>query len=226
MTDTPESELLKEDKRIHRTSFLLSCSSHWHKWAWNAKLELIDLSLWDTKRDLPINSSKTMVFLIRSITESTMTIIQREECAQSAWIKLKDHYAGQSLSNQLTCFAKLVSHKNSTMSSFVQFYKDLSLELISALGDKDNINIHHLISLFCLNGLPSNYDGERAVLSSKACLPTLDELEKIVQEKESRRPLLQAKQARGEEGNTCKHGFPSSSCWTCHPELKPTCILT
>jgi hypothetical protein len=184
------------------------------------------MSQWNLETDKPKESSIAFSIIIENIHEDHLDLIMDLTSSGAAWDKLKKKFAGKSVSQQRACIKSLVDFKMTTnMQANFNNLKALSRTLQAACGGSETIKIPDLVAIFALEYLPSDYNGEKAVLQSQDTV-SLDEIEdKIVKgplDLDSTKGTPSANVARS-RGDQCQHNRLANSCWNCHPNLRPSC---
>jgi hypothetical protein len=188
------------------------------------KLLLSASNNWDPASNEPKNTSIAFHAISINVSESVRDLIIDCYDAPAAWKLLSAKWAGKSIPLQLQTLKTLFSFNLTSEDPQPQLnmLADYKRTLLAATGSKD-ISIDDLISLVCLSSISNTYPPLAAVLENHFSTQPLDmhfmaqriNLEYSKSASESSSSALQT-------SSKCSHGrFPP--CWTCHPNLRPTC---
>lgn len=216
----------------------LASAQGYRLWVVRASAKLKQMQKFDDEKVVPIDSEESNNFLLGVIADNLLeTLLDTDLTAVTIWNALKKAFLVHSLSAQSIAINSLMNFNYSEAS--MQENKTALLshqrELRTAFENADTIKISDLVMLFALVNVPSEYHSLRTTLeeTNKNGL-TVDSLfESLVREEAS--AISSANRASrasyaaasgtpaGDLVAKCAHDRDGASCWTCHPDLRPTC---
>lgn len=229
--NSSSSTVVSHSYKDLKIAIKLSRHDHYHKWVFLMKQLLIRTSNWNEATNSPSDTSASFSIISENIHEDHLDLIMDETLASAAWNILQKKFAGKSVSHQLSCIRSLVEFKySSNMQGNLNSLRSIGRSLIAASGGEEKIDILNLIAIFALESLPEEFIGTKAVLSLKSSI-SLQEIEDAIIQAPLSGPNTgssvahahQAKVSDGSDGAKCSHGRFANTCWSCHPEKRPSC---
>jgi hypothetical protein len=215
----------------------LTCSKDYRIWTVRVTAKLQELSLWNIneKEPEPFDSEESNNLLLSLISDELLEqVIDTDLQASTIWKHFQKLYLVSSLSAQSTSLASLINFNFSAANMQDNKHEVLNLarELKTAFKNTAVITHEELIMLCCLVNLPSEYHSLRSTLAEnnpnglkfEALFESLLREEALSISANSAVANRAASKARAAKPTgQCSHNRLGSSCWSCHPNLRPVC---
>ncbi len=210
----------------------LAAPEQYSIWATRAQIELERMGKWNPKTQEPIESQESASFIITILADNMLEqVIDSDKKAVTMWTHFKTSILVSSISAQSLAITKLqtFSYPEKNMRANKDALLAIKRGLKTAFNNSDNIKLDELVTLFALVNTPSEYLSLRTALeTTKSDLTFDDFFANLIREEasmvaSSNRAYRVAPTAF--ESEICAHDRAKVRCWSCHPELRPTCIV-
>jgi len=202
-------------------------------WVARVKARLQELQQWNEKTESPKETQEASNFLLGVLSDSILEhFLDSNFSAPLMWQQLAKKFLVHSLSAQSTAFTSLINfnYSHPTMATNKTALLSLARDLRTSFKNQESIDVDDIVMLFALINVPPEYHHLRSTLeeTNKNGLK-LDSLFESLEREESlsvssaRRAALSAKTNGQSVSPKCIHRRPAATCWTCHPNLRPTC---
>jgi hypothetical protein len=230
-TDTPTTNneplsVVNPEKHGKYNVKPLANNAGYNLWAIRVTAVLTELKEWDVDSQAPINTDSAKNFLISVIADDFLEqVLDTDLKAPTIWAYFKRTILVSTISAQSTALSALFAFNfgEPTMVNNLTAIKNLQRTLSTAFGNSESIPISDLVTLFALVNMPSEYASLRTTLEETKSKLNLEQLfRSLIREEASLHATVN--RARASPANaTCTHNREASTCWTCHPELRPVC---
>jgi hypothetical protein len=210
----------------------LSNAQDYRLWAVRVTTKLKEIKKWDKSEEVPINSEESNNFIIGVISDNLLEqVLDLELNCTTLWSHFRDLFLVHSISAQSTAITSLINFNYSEANMLANKNTLLSLarDLRTAFQDSENINLKHLLTLFALVNIPEEYQSLRTTLeeTNKEGIEFDDLFESLIREEAAQvgkaKRMARANAVSGSPSQ-CPHKRTSSTCWSCHPSLRPVCV--
>jgi gag-polypeptide of LTR copia-type/Domain of unknown function (DUF4219)/Zinc knuckle len=202
---------------------------NWATWSFQMKMLLIYKDLWEAiASDSPSQkvNDKALANIALHVKTHHASTLKDKTKAKDAWDALKKLYETKSLASRMHLMQELQTltlGEEETMTVYFARVRELRDRLI-AIGDE--VKEVQLV-LHLLNGLPSQYDIEKVMVSCQTESPTLDKTFEILLRAEQRDIVERSKMATGKVLYTKElDAKKSKECWYCGKKghIKKDCM--
>lgn len=217
----------------------LAAPEDYRLWSVRTQSALKEMSAWDKAADTPLNTEKSQSFLLSVIADNYLEqILDSDLKAETIWTYLKTSILVSSVSAQSAALSNLMNFnypENSMLNNKTTLLK-LQRELITSFSDRKEIKIVDLVSLMALVNMPNEYKPLRTTLEETKDNLNLEDLFTSLIREESSEKAFSNRAARASLASVtpiptattsaiCEHDRAEARCWSCHPELRPICLL-
>ena len=202
-------------------------------WSVRTKAKLAKADHWDDANDLPFDNPATAAFMVDSISDLFLEqVLDSDMQASTIWTHLTESILKGGVSAQATALLNLINfaYQGPSMQANKTLVLGLSRALRTAFNDADSIPVADLVTLFALVNMPSEHQALRTTLeeTKKEGITLAHLFEALAREEASSASgPSRASRVATNPGNSpqCSHNRDGATCWSCHPELAPTCDL-